>query len=42
VDGILQAVAAPRFSNSPLASANTVPVRGQHTAEVMREFGIKL
>jgi len=27
VDGILQAVAAPRFSNSPLASANTVPMR---------------
>jgi len=40
VDGILQARAAPRFSNSPLATPNTVPVRGQHTAKVMREFGI--
>lgn len=42
VDGVLQANAAPRFSNSPLAAPNTVPIRGQHTTEVMREFGINL
>ena len=42
MDGILQANAAPRFSNSPSAAPNSVPIRGEHTAEVMREFGIKL
>lgn len=42
VDGILQARAAPRFSNSRSAAPNTVPIRGQHTTEVMREFGINL
>ena len=42
VDGILQARPAPRFSNAPVATPKTVPVRGHHTAEVMDEFGIKL
>ena len=42
VDGILQARPAPRFSNSPSAAPNSVSVRGQHTTEVMRKFGINL
>lgn len=42
VDGILQGAAAPRFSRSPAAAPNTIPVRGQHNAEIMREFGINL
>lgn len=39
VDGVLQAVAAPRFSATPSALPSTVPQRGAHTREVLREAG---
>jgi crotonobetainyl-CoA:carnitine CoA-transferase CaiB-like acyl-CoA transferase len=41
VDGVLQAAAAPRFSATPGVPARPVPARGAHTAQVLREAGIR-
>ncbi|MBI3373785.1 MAG: CoA transferase [Betaproteobacteria bacterium] len=39
-DAMLQANPAPRFSNSPPPQARPVPLRGEHTREVLRQTGI--
>ncbi|QQO35578.1 CoA transferase [Bradyrhizobium diazoefficiens] len=39
VDGVLQAVAAPRFSAIPLSGPARVPARGTHTNSVLSELG---
>lgn len=39
-DAMLQANPAPRFSNSPPPQASPVPLRGEHTREVLRQSGI--
>ena len=38
-DGVLQAAPAPRFSATPSATPRSVPERGEHGAEVLREAG---
>lgn len=38
VDGILQVVAAPRFNATPSARPSPVPMRGEHTDEVLKEI----
>lgn len=38
-DGVLQAAPAPRFSLTPAAGLASVPVRGAHGGEVLREQG---
>lgn len=40
VDGVLQAAPAPRFSVTPSAPPRSVPERGAHTREVLRECGL--
>ena len=39
-EGLLQAAAAPRFSGEPAFVAPAIPKRGEHTEEVLREFGL--
>jgi len=39
-DGVLQAAPAPRFSGSPSSSPGAVPLRGAHTAQVLRDMGL--
>lgn len=39
VDGVLQANPAPRFSVTPAGEPGGIPLRGQHTADVMRDWG---
>ncbi|PPK37527.1 CoA transferase [Pseudomonas laurylsulfatiphila] len=38
-DGVLQAAPAPRFSATP-SGIGTVPTRGEHSAQVLREAGL--
>lgn len=40
LDGVLQAAPAPRFSATPSAPPRSVPERGAHTFEVLREAGL--
>ncbi|MCY0146800.1 CoA transferase [Hoeflea sp. G2-23] len=35
IDGVLQAAPAPRFSSRPDATPGKIPVRGQHTEEIL-------
>lgn len=39
-DGLLQANPAPRFSGTPAGVPGPVPVRGEHTELVLREWGV--
>jgi crotonobetainyl-CoA:carnitine CoA-transferase CaiB-like acyl-CoA transferase len=39
-DGVLQAAPAPRFSATPSGEPGTVPRRGAHGAEILREAGL--
>jgi len=39
-DGVLQAAPAPRFSATPSGTPGTVPARGEHGAEILREAGL--
>ncbi|MBC7917401.1 MAG: CoA transferase [Rhodoferax sp.] len=39
-DGVLQAAPAPRFSVTASDGTGTVPARGAHTADVLREAGL--
>ncbi len=39
-DGLLQPAPAPRFSRSTLAIGNRPPVPGEHTRQVLRDWGV--
>ncbi|MDO8310860.1 MAG: CaiB/BaiF CoA-transferase family protein [Sideroxyarcus sp.] len=39
-DGVLQAAAAPRFSGTPSDNVSSVPVRGEHSSEILRDAGL--
>jgi alpha-methylacyl-CoA racemase len=40
IDGVTQPAPAPRFSRTPSATPRTQPQTGEHTAEVLRDWGI--
>ncbi|WP_067903973.1 CaiB/BaiF CoA transferase family protein [Nocardia vaccinii] len=40
-DGVLQAAPAPRFSATPTTFGGPPPLPGQHTCEVLRDWGIE-
>ena len=40
VDGVVQPAAAPRFGRTPAVAGGAPATPGQHTAEVLREWGI--
>ena len=40
IDGVLQPGPAPRFSRTPSAVQSGPPVPGQHTRDVLKEFGV--
>ena len=40
IDGVTQPAPAPRFSRTPSATPRTQPETGEHTAEVLRDWGI--
>jgi alpha-methylacyl-CoA racemase len=39
-DGVLQASPAPRFSMTPSPAPGTVPLRGEHSSEILRAAGL--
>jgi alpha-methylacyl-CoA racemase len=39
-DGVLQAAPAPRFSATPSAFKTSVPLRGEHSTEILRAVGM--
>jgi alpha-methylacyl-CoA racemase len=41
-DGVLQAAPAPRFSVTPSTVKGTVPLRGEHGADILRAAGISV
>lgn len=40
VEGVMQQAPAPRFSETPCAAPSRPPEVGEHTAEVLRDFGM--